>query len=169
MKAITRIASPLSLFLYAVLSSGQLDKPDTPLKASMCDLYEHPEQYAGRMVEIRANVSGIDLVLDDFSSQKSCTAYMRLHLEFPAQVKPTPGFDVLSGEAYNELFERLRRGMNVIATYEGRFDPLFVWRDHKRVRVGDGTDQGYGRNNRYDGRIVLRTVSDVQARPMPRR
>lgn len=163
------LALLLSLVLYAVLSYGQMDKQDTPLKVTMCDLYEHPEQYAGKIVEVRANVSGKDLALDDFSETKSCSAYMKLHLELPQETTPAPGFDLVRGDAYNELHEKLHQGMNVVATYEGRFDPLFVWREQKRVRVGEGTDKGYGKSRRYDGRIVLRKVSDVVARPIPHR
>jgi len=161
-------ASLVLLSLYAVLSYGQMAQ-DAPLKVTMCDLYEHPKQYAGKVVEVRANVSGNNLSLDDFSNQKSCSAYMRLHLELPHEVTPAPSFDVLRDEAYNELFEKLHRGMNVIAIYEGRFDPAFVWHDQKRIRVGEGTDKGYGKKHRYDGRIVLRKISEVLARPIPRR
>ena len=163
------LACLLSIVLCAVLSYGQMETRDTPLKVTMCQLYEHPEQYAGKMVEVRANVSGNDLGLDDFSNQKSCSVYMKLHLELPQKTTPAAGFDMVQGDAYNELLEKLHRGMNVIATYEGRFDPLFVWRDQKRVRVGEGSDKGYGKNHRYDGRIVLRKVSDVLARSVPRR
>ncbi len=170
MKTITKyFASLFLLALYAVLSYGQMDKQDTPLKVTSCDLYEHPESYAGKMIVVRASVSGADLALDDFSNQKPCSAYMRLHLEFPQEVRPAPTFDVLRNDAYDELFEKLHQGMNVIATYEGRFDPVFVWRDQKRIRVGDGADKGYGKKHRYDGRIVLRNVSAVLGRPIPRR
>ena len=163
------LACLLSLVLYAVLSYGQMDTRDTPLKVTMCDLYEHPEQYAGKIVEVRANVSGNDLALDDFSNKKSCSAYMKLHLELPKETTPALGFDLVRGDAYNELREKLHRGMNVIATYEGRFDPVFVWRYQKRLKVGEGDDKGYGKNHRYDGRIVLRKVSDILARAVPRR
>lgn len=159
----------LVLVLFAMLSYGQMKTEDTPLKVTMCELYEHPEQYAGKMVEVRANVSGNDLALGDFSNQKSCSAYMRLHLELPQETKPAPSFNLVRGDAYSKLLQKLHQGMNVIATYEGRFDPAFVWRDHKRIRVSGTTDKGYGKKNRYDGRIVLRAVSDVLARPMPRR
>ena len=156
----------LLLVLNGVFCYGQME---TPLKVTMCELYEHPEQYAGKMVEVRASVMGSDLALDDFSSQKPCSTYMKLHLEFPKDVKPAPGFDVTHNQAYDELFQKMRQGMGVEATYVGRFDPAFVWREHKRVRVGESTEQGYGKKHRYDGRIVLREVSDVVAHSMPRK
>jgi hypothetical protein len=146
-----------------------MNKQDTPLKVTMCDLYEHPEQYAGKMIEVRANASGSDFSLGDFSNQKSCSAYMRLHLEFPQDIKPTPSFDLIRDDAANNFLGKMHEGMNVIATYEGRFDPAFVWRDQKRIRVGQGIEKGYGKKHRYDGRIVLQKISDVLARPIPHR
>jgi hypothetical protein len=159
----------LSLIVYAVPSYGQSGKQDMPLNVTACELYEHPEQYAGKMVEVRANVSGKDLALDDFSNQKSCSAYMKLHLELPQDAKPVPTFDLLRDGAYRELFDNLQRGMNVTATFDGRFDPAFVWHDQKRTRVAGSTNDGYGKKHRYDGRIVLRKVSDLLSRPMPGR
>ncbi len=158
-----------SVVLCSVLSWGQMNTQVSPPKVTMCELYEHPEQYAGKIVEVRANVSGKYLALDDFSNQKSCSAYMRIHLELPQETTPATSFELVRGDAYNELLEKLHRGMNVIATFEGRFDPLFVWRDQKRVRVGAGTGKGYGRSLRYDGRIVIRKVSDLLARAVPSR
>ena len=92
-----------------------------------------------------------------------------LYLELPQETRPAPTFNLVRDDAYNGWFEKLHRGPNVIATGEGRFDPAFVWRDQKRIRVGDGPDKGYGKKPRYDGRIVLRRASAVLARPMPRR
>jgi hypothetical protein len=57
--------------------------------------------------------------------------------------------------------------MRIEVTLEGRFDPAFVWKDQKRIRVGDGN--GYGKNHAADARLVLRKMSDVETRYMPRR
>jgi len=62
-----------------------------------------------------------------------------------------------------------RGPIHIDATYEGRFDAAFAWRDHKRVRVGPDGENGYGKKHEYDARIVLRQVSDVWAKPVPRR
>ena len=62
-------------------------------------------------------------------------------------------------------------GANPIdATYEGRFDAAFAWRDHKWIKLGqgNGSQEGYGKGHEYDGRIVLHQVSDVWAEPLPR-
>jgi hypothetical protein len=61
------------------------------------------------------------------------------------------------------------KGMNVVAIYEGRFDPAFAWRNRKRIRLSQNEEKGYGKKHQYDARIVLRRIIDVVARPMPRK
>jgi hypothetical protein len=160
--------SILLLIAHAVLGHGQIDQRSIPLKVSMCDLYEHPDQYAGKTIEVRASVSSTDLSLEDFSNQKPCSQYMRIDLEFPDK-NTGPNVDLVRDEAFNSFFDKLHQGLNVIATFQGRFDPAFVWREHKRIRVGHGTEKGYGKKHRYDGRIVLQRLSDVMGRPVPRK
>jgi hypothetical protein len=156
--------------LLSALTSSTWGQADVePSKASLCELYQHPEQYSGKIVRVRASVSGNDLSLEDFSERQSCSAYMRVHLELPESVKPKPGFDLVRDDTLNELFDALHKGMNVVATYDGRFDPAFVWHAHKREPIGQGQAKGYGKKQRYDGRIVLQRVTEVVARPMPRR
>jgi len=96
---------------------------------------------------------------------------MRLILVYPETVKPSPGFDLLRDNAFKQLQEALNhaRPIDIQATFEGRFDAAFYWRDRNRIRVGQSTEKGYGRGHRYDGRIVLRRVYDVTATPLPRR
>jgi hypothetical protein len=135
----------------------------------MCDLFEHPEQYAGKMVAVSAGLTGYDLSLDDLSNQKPCAAYMRVHLELPHDVRPKPSFGLIRDEMLNTFFDALHKGMNVVATYEGRFDPVFVWRDRKRIRVSQDEDNGFGKKHQYDARLILQRISDVVARPVPRK
>lgn len=144
-----------------------------PVEVTLCDLYQHPDQYHGKMVKVRG--SSVDnLHLEDMlpdSPSQSCPDYMRLVVVFPNQVRPAPGFQLVEDEAFKKLAEALRflGPIHIDATYEGRFDPVFVWRDHKRIRVGEGNENGYGKKHEYDGRIVLRQVSDVWAKPLPRK
>jgi hypothetical protein len=159
-----------AFFLLSALSGSTWGQAGAePSKVSLCELYQHPERYSGKIVRVRASVSGNDLSLDDFSEREPCSAYMRVHLELPESVTPKPGFDLVRDETLNEFLDALHKGMNVIGTYEGRFDPAFVWHAHKREPVGQGQPKGYGKKQRYDGRIVLRRVADVVVRPMPRR
>ena len=138
---------------------------------TLCDLYQHPEQYAGQMVKVRAGSRGtlqIENMLHD-SHPKSCSAYIRMLVEFPEQLNPVPGFELVRDDSYKKFVEALRSRdpIRVDATYEGRFDPAFVWREQKRIRVGHSDIKGLGKKHDYDGRIVLRQVSDVWTALLP--
>jgi len=144
-----------------------------PVEATLCDLYQHPEQYAGKMIKVRGGSVGelhIEDTLHD-SHAETCPAYMRIIVVFPDQVRPAPGFQLVQDESYKKLSEALHYPgpIHIDATYEGRFDPVFFWCDHKRIRVGQNNENGYGKKHEYDGRIVLHQVSDVWAKPLPRR
>jgi hypothetical protein len=142
-----------------------------PVQVSLCDLYEHPEQYAGKMVKVRGSGGlRVEDALHD-SHTEPCAAYMRIIVVFPDHVKPAPGFQLVQDDSYKQLSKALRSPgpIHIDATYEGRFDPLFVWRDHKRIRVSQNDEKGYGKKHEYDGRIVLHQVFDVWAKPLPRR
>jgi len=144
-----------------------------PTEATLCSLYQFPERYTGKMIRVRGgSVSG--LAIEDLrhdSQQEACPTYMRIIVVFPDQVRPSPSFELIRDDAYKKLYDALHYGgpIHIDATYEGRFDAAFAWRDNKRTRVGDNTEKGYGKHHEYDGRIVLRQVSDVWARPLPRK
>ena len=144
-----------------------------PVELTLCSLYQFPEQYAGKMIKVRG-VSVGGLAIEDLrhdSQAEVCPTYMRIVVVFPDQVRPQPAFHLIRDDSFMKLEDALRsRGpIHIDATYEGRFDAAFAWRDHKRIRVGDSTKEGYGKNHEYDGRIVLRQVSDVWAKPLPRK
>jgi|SRR5450432_1114828 len=145
----------------------------TSTEATLCDLYQFPEQYAGKIIKVRGgSVSGLAIDDSRHDSQPAvCPAYMRIVVVVPDQVRPSPTFDLVRDDSYRKLHDALHYGgaIHIDATYEGRFDALFAWRDHKRIRVGDSTEEGFGKRHEYDGRIVLRQVSDVWAKPLPRR
>lgn len=145
-----------------------------PVEVTLCDLYQHPEKHAGRMIKVRGGSVGGDLRIEDIlhdSHSEPCPTYMRIVVVFPDQVKPTPRFHLVRDESYKKLEEALHYPgpIHIDATFEGRFDAAFVWRDHKRVRVGPDEEKGYGKKHEYDGRIALRQVSDVWAKPIPRK
>ena len=144
-----------------------------PVETTLCDLYEHPEQYAGKMIKVRGgSVSGLRIedVLHD-SRAVPCSAYMDIVVVFPEQVEPAPGFQLIRDESYKKLAEALRSRypIRIDATYEGRFDAAFTWRDRKRLRVGQGQAGDYAEKLECDGRIVLRQVSGVWTMRIPRR
>jgi hypothetical protein len=149
-------------------TQSQTDSP--PLKVTMCDLYKNPQKYAGQMIEVRSTIVGYrDPTLERpaFSPQEPCSAsgYMIIALELPQDVKPKPGFDLIRDSSFQKYEEGLQKPMRIEATLEGRFDPVFVWQNQKRERVGEGN--GYGKKHDHDGRIVLLRLSDVLAKPIP--
>ena len=163
------------LFLLAdcVLSRGQ--DGAKPIQTSLCDLYQHPEQFAGKMIKVRGGSVGdlrIEEILHD-SDANPCPAYMRIIVVFPDQTKPAPAFRLVRDESYKKLADALHYPgpIHIDATYEGRFDAAFAWRDHKWIKLGqgNGSQEGYGKEHEYDGRIVLHQVSDVWAKPLPRK
>ena len=137
----------LSFFFWVPLSKAQPSQENTPAKVTLCELAEHPDIYAGKIVETQASVIGRELWIDDFSGPK-CSAYMRLFLAFPQNVRPEPAFDVVRDANYEKLFDALYSGMNVVATFKGRFDPLFTWRNHKRERVSQDSRKGFWQETR---------------------
>jgi len=92
---------------------------------------------------------------------------MTIGLEFPGNVKPNPQFDLIRDESFQKYAEALDKPMRIEATIEGRFDPVFIWRNHKRERVAEG--KGYGKKHYEDARIVLQKMSDVVTKYMPRK
>jgi hypothetical protein len=153
------------------LCRGQEDTK--PIKTTLCNLYQHPDQFQGRLVKVRGgSVSSlwIEDILHD-SPSEPCPAYLRIVVEYPDKLNPTPSFQLVRDESFRKLQEALNYGgpMRIDATYAGRFDVAFVWRDQKRINVGPGPGKGYGKKGEYDGRIVLNQVYDVWARPLPRR
>lgn len=124
------------------------------------------------MVKVRGgSISGLRLenIAHDVPREK-CVGYIRIIVVFPEEVKPAPDFQLVRDASYKSLYEALHSGhpIHIDATYEGRFDVAFVWRDGQRIRVGQGEVKGYGKNNEYDARIVLHRVFDVWSMPLPR-
>jgi len=65
------------LFL-AVTAMGLLGNDQTPVKATLCSLAQHPEEFIGKTVEVRASVAGNDLWIDDFEQKPACSSWMAL-------------------------------------------------------------------------------------------
>jgi hypothetical protein len=134
-------------------------------QVTMCDLYRNPEQYAGKMVQFRASVVRWDAKhfwLDDFAPSPGCKAYMRVVTAFPNDVSPKASFQFVQDDSWRRVVEQVKSS-NVEAAFVGQFEPHFVWREHKRVKVADGAASK--KQDDYDGRLVLLSVSDVIARP----
>lgn len=165
MSTITRVTYGCVLLLAGCAFCWGQDAAK-PVEATLCDLYQHPEQYAGKMVKVRGSIAGNDMWIDVFA-EKSCTSWMRVVVVFPKQVKPPPDFDLVRDDSFKEFEDAMYhpRPIHIEATFEGRFDSVVTVQDGKRTRVG----KGYGKKHDYDGRIVLQKVSDVVAKPLPRK
>ena len=160
--------SLLSAATSALLHS-QSDNQRAVERVSLCDLAQRAEQYNGKMVEVRASVTGNDLSIDDFEQKPACSSWMGVVLVLPDHVTPKPGFDVIRDDAFGRLFEALHNGMNVRATFRGQFEAVYTWKNHKQVWLGGREARGFGKKGQYGGRIVLRGLSEVLARPVPRK
>lgn len=169
MKTCWRTHSCTTLLLLLLIGGAILGQEQRrgAVKATFCDLYTEPQKYAGKMVEVQALLYGYrDPTLEPLSPQnESCPGYMRIGLAFPQDIKPRPDFGLVKDESFKTFEHAWQQGMRVGATFEGRFDPVFVWRDRKRVRVGEG--EGFGGKHLGDARIVLRRVSNVTAHVVP--
>jgi hypothetical protein len=135
-------------------------------KTTLCELAQFPNQYTGKMVEVRANVSGSELWITDL---KECPSFMGVILVMSYQVKPRPSFETMRDDMFNRVFEELGKGKWVVATFEGRFDGVYTWKNQKQIWISEGKEKftGFGRNGLAGGRIILRRISDILALPLP--
>ena len=163
--------SSLLLVLFCAVSRGWCEYQPVTTKTTLCDLAEHPDQYIGKMVEVRASVIGNELWIEDFERKPTCSSWMGVIVVLPDQLKPRPDFDVVKNESFNQLFDGLRKGRKVQATFEGRFEAVYTWTNQKQIWIGEGKEKskGFGKKGQYGGRIALHRVSDVLARSVPRK
>ncbi len=97
MKVIRRLICGGVLLVAGYITCwGQDGAKPTPL--TMCELYEHPEQYSGKMVKVRGGSLGAELSISNVTLDgpvKTCSAFLDIIVLFPWQVNPSPGFDVV--------------------------------------------------------------------------
>jgi hypothetical protein len=154
----------ICLLSFRASCFGQVDAQ--PVEATLCDLYQHPDRYAGKMVRVRGTVAGNDMWIDAFA-QTPCSSWMSIVVAFPKGVRPVPDFDLVRDDSFKEFEDAMYhpRPIHIEATFEGRFDSVVTVQDGKRTKTGTG----YGKKHERDGRIVLHRVSDVLAKPLPRK
>lgn len=161
------------VFVIAAYACTLSQEGSKAAEVTLCDLYQHPEHYAGKMIRVRGgSVGGLDIAdtLHDAHSEP-CPTYLRIIVVFPDRVRPTPGFDLVRDESYKQLESAIHYAgpVHIDATYEGRFDAGFAWHNGRRMPVGEYTGKGYGEKHHYDARIVLHQVFDVWTMPLPRK
>jgi len=146
----------LVCFLAAGLESSPAQQDAGPVNASLCELYQHPAGYTGKAVRVRGSVVGSDLWIDDFET--TCSSWFKVIVVLPEEAQPPQQLQLVKDESFTAFFDGLRKGMNVQATFEGRFDA---------GSTGGAKGHGFGRKHDARGQIVLLRVSDVVARPVP--
>jgi hypothetical protein len=157
-------------FLLTSALLAQKTEGNEPVEVTLCELYQHPEQYQGRIISVRGTILGYkEIWIETPTSQRVPTrpAYMTILLDAPENIRPKPFFKLEKDEAYRQYENAQSKGMRIEATLEGRFDPVFTWKEQKRIRVGEG--QGFGKKHRADARIALRRMSDLKTWVLPRR
>lgn len=145
-------------------------EPDNVADTTLCALYESPAPYAGKFIRVRARVVGNDLRdlwIEDVAACSAPTSYMFMLAELPENVLPKPPFSLELDTSFAEFRNALTKHVALMATLEGRFDAVFVWREKKHIRLADG--KGFGKKHKYDGRLVLREISDVKTIYLPYR
>ena len=160
------------LLISATRTFPQVPTEPLAVKVSLCQLAESPEVFNGKMVQVRASAMGRvlkDLWIDDFEQKPACSAWIGVIVVLPEQLKPQPNFDVVRDASFGQFRDKIR-DMNVQATFVGRFEAVYTWKEHKRIWVTSAQNQkGFGKKARYGGRIVLHRVSDVAAHYVPGR
>jgi hypothetical protein len=160
----------VALFSMPARIQGQVQKAEEPsaltqvIAVTMCDLWEFPNKYAGKMVQVRATAMSGDisnLWIEGFGCKPS-QGYMHTLAVLPEQVEPEPDFAVVVDDSFIAFRSAIKTKI-VQATFVGLFQSVFVWHEQKRLRVGSG--EGFGKKNEYDARLVLRSISDVKALP----
>jgi hypothetical protein len=154
-----------SAFLMALCYCARGQENMQALEVTLCELYQHPEKYAGKMVKFRATVAGWKELEVETFTRAPCPSYFQVTVVFPEKLKPAPDFDLVRDDSFKGFEDALynKAPMRIDVTFEGRFDTVLVAQGEKRVRVG----KGYGKKGDYDARIVLYRISDIWALRLP--
>ena len=128
----------------------------------ICDLAQRPEEYSGKIVRVRGDVSSGWARQGQFITEFTiaqpfgtirCVADLKVVL--PIRVKPKPSFEVRQDESFRKFEDALHGPMMAAATFQGRFE--------------SGTKKGSGKVRPSAMKLVLEQVSDVDAHSAPNR
>jgi hypothetical protein len=159
----------LMLILFRTPGFCQDDGKSEPIKVTLCELAEKPDQYIGKMVQVRASVMGNDLWIEDFEAKSTCSSWMGIVVVLTNDIRPKPDFDTLIDENLKKFFDDFHKGMDVSVNFEGQFEAVYTWRDKKQIWINESKNKkkGFGKKGDYGGRIILHRISDVLSRPIP--
>ncbi len=111
------------------------------------------------------------LWLEDFSASvppHGCDSYIRVIAVLPTSVTPKPAFALTEDQDWQKFAASLA-SMRVEANFVGVFEPYYVWRENKLVQIVQDVPSAFSKNGDYDARLILRDVSGVDAKPIPRK
>jgi len=131
---------------------------DDPIRTTVCDLSSNPEDYEGKFVAVRADVTGYDMLVG--SPTGACSASMRISAVFPEQLEPATDVHLIRDEPFYTLFQRMRHALRVEATLEGRFETGFTRQANNQIELS-GRENGQGQHSA--GLLILHRVSSVLA------
>jgi len=154
------LCSPLFAgVVLSILNCGLAQTLPPPAAGSvdLCDLYQHPETYQGKIIQVYARISGPELELDDFPAKEACPARMRLKLEFPSE-QVIDRMDIETRADVNVLRHRYHK--NQVALIAGRFHAAYVHKGDQKLPVAGSPSQGYGLHHDFDGVILLQSLTE---------
>ena len=158
--------SSLILASLALLAAGVCipmhAKEGEPIKTTICELVNKPEQFSGHMVVVRADlINPRRMALVGGHCE-------RVLLSFPNddEVKPKARFKLVEDESFNKLMDSVsvlipmppKTPGRITGTFEGRFDSVFVLRNGRKIR----RDPRSIRLAADEVRLVLRRVFDLE-------
>ena len=154
-----------AIILVAAGCMSTKARESEPVTVTVCELLAHPEQYSGKQVIIRA------MVITTRRMAITLSDCVKVLLVFPSdpEAKPKPQFHLVEDENFNKLNnaqrelvpQRRETAGRITATFEGRFDSVFVMRKGRKVK----RDPRSIRLAADEVRLVLHRVSDVEVKP----
>jgi hypothetical protein len=178
------------IITFGPVAFGQV-KTDKPIKATLCRLLKTPDQFAGKMVQVRAAIrTGIEANNDSsppyevsLLSDASCSAivwFARTGMTGTPSTPTDTSIVVRQDDDYRRMIDFISKRyeptggptatvcincplFSVTATVIGRFE-------HIMKEPGPSADAlaGFGPLKSYDSQLVLQSVSEVVATPVDR-
>lgn len=149
------VAAGVLALVLALCCGAQ--EPREATNVDICDLVQRPDDYAGKIVRLRADVSSgwtkperpiaALSIKQPFSSIRCHT---ELKVVLPERTAHTEGVELRRDDSFRSLEQALHMSMTTTATFQGRFESTAHVKSGKTRQVGM--------------RLVLEAVSDVDAR-----
>jgi hypothetical protein len=151
-----RLVVPGVLALALALCCGAQEQR-AALSVDICDLVQRPDDYAGKIVRLRADVNSgwtkPGRPITGFSIKQpfsSVRCHTQLKVVLPESADHTGSVELRRDDAFKTLEQALHTSMTAAATFQGRFESSATAKSGKARLSGM--------------RLVLEAVSDVDAR-----